>query len=1337
MINDRESTISVKVCNMFGEVSTMLVDSGAQMSFLRADKIKNKNLINQNRIIKISGAVAGARVCTVGDMEGGIIINKVKYVADFQVVDKMINLRTDGVIGHDFLTKFNCKIDYENNTLDILSPITKENISNSIPENRDCHIVTDINKIEEKLEKLSKSMDEFNNKMHKNVSVRNVIMAKESQIRRSDDEYEVSLSNLFFEKDLPNKIERLGEPRVTSKILPIEFRRLDFDAEIELKARTQNIIEYKYDHDDEIMVEKSQIQEGVWIGNSISKPENGYIKLAIINANTNDVFLKKESLEINFFRLNEFEKIQYETRSHEPIEERLKILKGLIDLDHCNNEEKNKIWDTCKEFNDVFHIKGDKLSSTNAATHKIILQPGTLPINTKPYRLPYAQKEELESQVKKLLDDGVIQPSISPWCSPVLLVPKKPDETGKRPWRLCIDFRNVNNKTISDAYPLPNITEILDKLGNSKYYTSLDLERGYWQVEMDPNHREITAFKANGKFYEWRRMPMGLKNAAASFQRMMNNVLIGLQEEICLVYIDDLVIFSKDINQHVLRLRRVLEVIQKWKLKIKPEKCSFLRKEINFLGHIVSAAGILPDKRKIEAVMKFPIPKTQRQIKSWLGLCSYYRKFVENFAQIVKPINRLLKKDIKYEWNEECQKAFDLMKVKLTTPPLLIYPDFEKDFIIRTDSSDYGCGAILSQGKIREDLPICYMSKTFNKHQIKYNTTQKELLAIIEALRYFRPYVYLRKATIITDHQALVWIMSCKNPSPRVMRWKIELSSYSFDIIHRPGLLNESADALSRIQIDPEDFIGMEPIPNKVELKFPEEKRVDLNAITRSKNQANIGKNIPTNKIPERDLNNLNIKEEDIINFKKKKSMLEINIVTQRNDTIDSRVNFPEIFQDIEGRIHDLGKKRRVIYISKNLSDEILIKTITEIKRQLEIEGKNELAIIITKSDLKHYTKIYFAFAQEFKNTKTEITIFSDKIITLKDKVDQDTIMKNFHDNILGGHLGIHATINNIQKQYFWPNMAKDIKNYVNNCLKCKQNKIITHTKIPMGIGTTSSRAYQKVVMDAMGPIPESHSGNKYIVTFQDELTKYADCVAVPDIKAYTVAKAFVETIVCKHALPETLLTDNATDFVGKMFQEMCKILGVDHITTTVYHQQANGQSERHHRSLSQYLRIYTEKDLNNWDTWIPYALFTYNATKHCTTKMSPHYLLYGFEVEIPTNLKHSPTPIYNYEDYVLVLKNRLRSAHTIARENIILKKEKNKKLYDKTHNTVDKFKIGDSVIIVNERKKHKFDNVYKGPYKIIEIPSKENCLINIDGQPKLLHKNKLKIANINQSIEE
>lgn len=1306
-IFNEEVKLTVKMENINKQIVTLLIDTGAQVSFLCYKDIENKNKINHNLIMNVRGAISGLKSTTLGTICSGIYINDIFYPHTFHVIDDCISVgNANGVIGSDFLKKFECILNFSNDRIELIKP-------QNIKENTRM-LTSNHSRNPPELEK-EKTKTIYSKDRNTNLCLHDNSRVYDGHIN-SGTELSTQHDNLYDRDTLQNQGWLTTVPT---------FRRLrNFDKVI-LKARTENIILFPIENKNDVVVENKELANGIFLGNSIEKPMNGFIKLAIINANENDFTLNKSNINACINALSNYDIITDKICPNEDSNRR-KTLANLINLSHCNTEERDKILKICLKFNKVFHLKGDKLSSTNATTHRIPLTPNTVPINTKPYRLPYYQKETLEKEIQMLLDDKVIQPSQSPWCSPILLVPKKADETGKRKWRLCIDFRNVNIKTITDAYPLPNITDILDQLGNSIYFSTLDLERGYWQVEMDEKDREITAFKANGKLYEWLRMPMGVKNAAPTFQRMMNNILTGLQGEMCLVYIDDLVIYGKSLLDHNNKLEAVLNRLSKFKLKVNPQKCNFLHKEINFLGHIVSKSGITPDQRKIAAIIKYPVPKTQREIKSFLGLVSYYRKFIDNFAKIARPINNLLRKDAIYNWDINCEKAFSTLKEKLTTAPILIHPDFNKQFIIRTDASHYASGAVLSQGEIKFDLPIAFMSKTFNKHEVRYATVEKELLAIIHALRFFRPYVFGRKCLIITDHQALVWIMKLKNPASRLMRWKMELAEYDFEIIHRPGIFNSAADALSRIDISKELLLSLDPIPNKTELKYDKTLNITTRSRERNENRSQINPVIA----PETIDSNVSIKEIDILHHK-----FLHDVETYHVYVLTNAFTFPyvyvedyTIFNHQPGKIVELSENSIALYNSDSISQDEQKQIWNSIKDTLSAKKFKKMCIFISQSEYNLYNTVKCTILKIFKGSSIEIFLIYNKIIILEEKEDQEVVIKSFHDSILGGHLGIQATIDKIQKQYFWNGMGKDIKKYINNCITCKTNKITTHTKMPMHITTTATMPFEKIIMDCVGPITESKLGNRFMVTFQDDLTKYAECVATPNITAFTVAKAFIENVVCKHSLPKTLLTDNGSNFMSEMFQEVCRVLKINHVTSTVAHPQTVGQIERYHRTLGQYLKIFTEENKDEWDELIPFALFTYNTTKHSSTHFSPHYLVYGFDVEIPSNLKSNPTPVYNYENYVSVLKNRLKTAHEIAKKNIKDRKETNKKYFDTKLNPIT-FKIGDSVLLYKETKTHKFDSPYEGPFTIVDIPNEENCIINYKRKNKKVHKNKLKLV--------
>lgn len=348
---------------------------------------------------------------------------------------------------------------------------------------------------------------------------------------------------------------------------------------------------------------------------------------------------------------------------------------------------------------------------------------------------------------------------------------------------MVIDYRKLNEKTISDAYPLPNIIDILDQLGGAKYFT-LDLASGFHQIPMDSESKFKTAFSTPYGHYEFNKMPFGLKTAPATFQRMMDLVLSGLQGIELFVYMDDIVVYGNLLEEHSRKLRILLARLQNAGLTLQPDKCHFLRKEIVYLGHAITKEGVKPDSRKIKAVKEFPVPRTKKSIKQFLGLVGYYRRFISNLASIAKPLTQLLKKDIPFVWNESAQVAFENLRDAICTEPLLQFPDFKQPFHITTDASDYALGAVLSQGVIGQDLPVAYASRTLNNAEINYSTIEKELLVILFAVEHFRPYVFDHQFTLVTDHRPLVWLPNVKDPTSKLMRWRVRLNEYDCNIVY-------------------------------------------------------------------------------------------------------------------------------------------------------------------------------------------------------------------------------------------------------------------------------------------------------------------------------------------------------------------------------------------------------------------------------------------------------------------------------------------------------------------------------------------------------------------------
>ena len=334
-----------------------------------------------------------------------------------------------------------------------------------------------------------------------------------------------------------------------------------------------------------------------------------------------------------------------------------------------------------------------------------------------------------------MLKRGIIEPSSSAWSSPVVLVKKKDGST-----RFCIDFRKVNAVTTRDAQPLPHIDDTLDLLGGASYFSTLDLASGYWQVEVDPLDREKTAFITPFGLHQFRVMPFGLSNAPATFQRLMEQVLAGLHWSTCLVYLD-IIVFSRTVADHLDQLRDVFTHLKNAGLTLKPSKCHLLQMEVRYLGHVVSGKGIQTDPEKVRSVFDWPIPLNQKDLKRFLGLASYFRRFVQGFAQVAAPLNALTNKGKEWMWTADCTHAFLELKKRLVSTPVLVMPQFTQEFILDTDASGEGLGAVLSQVIEGEEKVVAYASKTLTRTERKYCATRREMLALVWATHHFRPYL--------------------------------------------------------------------------------------------------------------------------------------------------------------------------------------------------------------------------------------------------------------------------------------------------------------------------------------------------------------------------------------------------------------------------------------------------------------------------------------------------------------------------------------------------------------------------------------------------------------------
>ena len=823
--------------------------------------------------------------------------------------------------------------------------------------------------------------------------------------------------------------------------------------------------------------------------------------------------------------------------------------------------------------------------------------------------------------------------------------------------RFCVDYRRLNDVTVKDAYPLPRVDDCLDSLAGSKWFSSMDLNSGFWQIGMSPDDKEKTAFITSLGLYQFTVMPFGLANSPSTFERLMENILRGLQWQECLVYMDDVITPSRTFEDGIIRLEHILERLTHANLKLKPSKCTLFQKEIKFLGHVVSESGITTDPEKISDVRDWPIPTTAKQVRSFLGLCSYYRRFVQSFAKIARPLHRLCEKQTKFEWTEECTQSFETLKSQLTTAPILAYPLPDLGFILDTDASDKSVGAVLSQSQEGSERVIAYMSKTMNKHEQQYCVTRKELLAVVIALKTFHSYLYGQKILLRTDNAAISWMKNLKKPTGQTARWLQEIETYHLEIVHRAGRTHSNADALSRRpckSCERQELGNMdsEDEDDSVQNGTTEVQHGSICAITRSSltNENAIQNTISISGWEQSDIRQAQMEDDDI------------SLVFVHKECDDPRPQWDMVSQASSA-----------------------LKTIWRSWDRLKIEGG----------------LLYRQFIDEEKNT--------DLLQLLVPKSLRSDVLHNFHDIPSAGHLGAEKTLSRIQQFFYWPQMKKDVEMYCKNCDHCAARKPPKSIRAPLKTFSVGE-PMERVAVDILGPLPLTDMKNKYILVVSDCFTKWTEAFPIPDQESITVTKVIVNEFICRFGAPLQLHSDQGGTFEAQLFQHMCCLFRIQKTRTTSQRPQANGTVERFNRTLLSMLTMYSQKNQKSWDSTLPQVMMAYRSSVHSSTGVTPNKMMFGRNILMPMAAIIPRPPredeVTNGEDYVEKLQGILSDVHETARRHIKQNTEYQKKHYDvKTKHR--EFDVGQPVWLYDASKRvgvcSKLTCKWKGPYVIMK----------------------------------
>ena len=954
-----------------------------------------------------------------------------------------------------------------------------------------------------------------------------------------------------------------------------------------------------------------------------------------------------------------------------------------IDSSKLTKEQLFRVKQVVGNWKHIFSTGSTDIGFTDKVEHKIILEDD-IPFK-QPYRkIPPAMYEEVRQHLKDMLKAGVISESESPYSSNVVLVRKKDGSL-----RFCIDWRELNSKTRKDAYMLPRFDDITDSLVGATYFSKLDLRAGYWNIPIREEDKEKTAFSVgNLGFFNMNVLGMGLCNGSASMQRLMEKCMGDLHLKECLIFLDDILIFSNTFETHIDRLEAVFGRLEQYGLKLKPSKCELFKSSISFLGHVVSEDGISTDPEKTSAVSSWPAPSNIKELRKFLGFAGFYRRYIEHYSQITEPLSSLLqghctnkgspekKKGVKkkkklpcaWKWGEEQEKAFNLIKEKLCSKPILAFADYNLPFFLTTDASSLGLGAVLYQKQDGVDKVIAYASRGLRPTEKNYPAHKLEFLALKWAITdKYHDYLYGNTFDVYTDNNPLTYVLSKAKLDATGHRWLAALSAYNFTINYKPGKSNSDADGLSR---RPQIFSDMvKAICMSVQVKAP------------------LAECVAAEVCPLLEENTSQSRPFNVINWKKEQS--KDRSIKRVIDLVSSgsRPREGDLHRETPEVQKYLREWRRL-----HLKDNILYRTTT-------LDGQNISQLVVPQ--------IY-----------------------------RDQALYGVHDDV--GHQGKEKTVWLARQRFYWPGLEKDVDSKLEQCERCLLRK--GPVRVAELVPIHTSRPMELVCMDFL-TLEESKGGYQNILVITDHFTRYAQAVPCRNQTAQTTAKALYEHFIKFYSFPERLHSDQGRNFESKVIKELCKIAGTAKSRSTPYHPIGNGSAERFNQTLLKMLGTLTTDQKTDWKSFIGSIVHAYNATRSDATGFSPHYLMFGWHPRLAidaimdTEPRNDSAP--HSVGYVQKLKERLKYAYKLASDEARKQANRNKKVYD-TKARASKLEVNDRVLVkqVCFDGKHKLADRWESEaYIVYDIPNPDIPVYRVQredgkGRQRTLHRNLLLSIN-------
>ena len=967
---------------------------------------------------------------------------------------------------------------------------------------------------------------------------------------------------------------------------------------------------------------------------------------------------------------------------------------------------RNRLTQKMLDRSDVFSRHEFDVGCARSTQHQIRLTEDK-PFRERSRRLAPADIEDVRQHLANLKDAGIISESRSPYASPIVVVRKKNGQV-----RMCVDYRTLNRRTTPDQYTVPRIEDALACLNGSKWFSVLDLRSGYYQVPLCDQDKEKTAFICPVGFYQFERMPQGISGAPATFQRIMERTVGDMNLLEVLVYLDDLIIFGKTLEEHEERLLKVLDRLKDEGLKLSLDKCKFCQTSVSYVGHIVSQDGVSTDPSKIEAVSSWPRPCNVTELRSFLGFCGYYRRFVKDFSLVSFPLNQLLQgcltgkmvgktakmkpvEKVYYKpselfgdrWDERCEAAFEELKARLTKAPVLAFADSRLPYTLHVDASCEGLGGVLYQDQGQGLRPVAFVSRSLTPCEKNYPVHKLEFLALKWAVvDKLHDYLYGVKFEVQTDNNPLTYILTTAKLDATGHRWLAALSIYEFSLKYRPGKQNIDADALSRRphqdSVVEEDWMS---IPSSGVRAMCQLSEVDKENYSSSHRAVGcLGGSVKS--VP----------------------VAYCNLATLSTTSIP-RLGFS-----------DLSAAQREDLCFSGLWNGVQHQDVGKVQRT-----HKDMPLLLREWDrVKMENGVMYRHTHAPNKPKRKQLLLPQKF--------HQMALRSLHDD--SGHLGFEKTYAFVRDRFYWPRMKSDVEQYCRTCARCVQRKTLPKRVAPLS-HLSSGGPLDLVCMDFLSIEPDS-SNTCNVLVITDHYTRYAQAFSTKDQKATTVAKVLWEKYFVHYGLPRRMHSDQGRDFESKLVHELLEMLGVEKSRTTPYHPQGDPQPERFNRTLLDMLGTLDTKQKNQWSRHIGHLVHVYNCSQNDATGYAPYYLMFGREARLPIDLSFGiscdGSSIQSYQRYVTNMRKELKAAYELAEAAAKKKNDGNKKRYDQRIH-YSHLSPGDRVLIRNLglQGKHKLADRWSSVLYIVESQMPNLPVFRLkpeegNGPVKILHRNHL-----------